>query len=834
MQRLLVFAFAASLAATTFAAPSTPLAEEGKALQPIVISANASDTTKAVAAELADYLGRVSGAKFEVQAGDGSRGIVLGTLTEFPNPSLAKPLEIRNVYDGRESYVIRSEPQRVLLIGATDLGASHAAFHLLEHVGCRWFFPAREWEVVPSVPKLSASLDVAERPRVLARRIWYGYGAFFDKGHPYGSSTQKDYEAWTRHNRMASSFRVNAGHAWQAIILANKTEFDAHPEYRALVKGERKGEQLCVSNPEVQRIATDWALKQCEKFPDREMVSMECSDGLNQCECETCAKLGSISNRVFGLANIVAREVGKKYPGKLVGCLAYGEHSEPPTFDLETNIYVQLTGGFTYGRYTFDELVDLWPKKAKSMGFYEYFSVWLWDFDRLPGGKGANISQIHSRIDRFVKAGATSFDAESGNNWGVHGRGYYVCNRLLWNPDVNVSTVLADFYEKAFGPAAPAMKRYYERVAPDDAPLMSRGLVGEAFRDIEEATRLAKDRPDVQARLDQLKHYLRYVHLRWQIDHEKDKAKQKDLTVTALTDAYRTRYDYMNHWGAMRQTFAGDAAKKFNEPGWQPTDKSPKPWIVDKPVTHAETEQWFQDGLNYFQPTPVTEMKFSYDDLVPANLPNTKPQALTQTFQKVERYALASTKGEPIELEFTVGTIAWYRDRADAQWTLKDAKDKVVASGRQKLDGELHTLSVPVPRAGTYYFECSDSGAGWRMNAAADRAVSWLLKRGVRAVPLGQLTERFFYVPKGTKELQFFYSGNACKLLGPDRKPIADVTADDEVVTVPVPEGKDGQPWSLSPHSHSQLWFFNAPNILAASPGALLLPRDLVAKDKLQ
>ena len=75
------------------------------------------------------------------------------------------------------------------------------------------------------------------------------------------------------------------------------------------------------------------------------------------------------------------------------------------------------------------------------------------------------------------------FDAESGNNWGVHGRGYYIANRLLWNPDADVTALLADFYEKAFGPAAPAMKRYYERVAPDGEPLMSRGLIGEAFRD---------------------------------------------------------------------------------------------------------------------------------------------------------------------------------------------------------------------------------------------------------------------------------------------------------------------------------------------------------------
>jgi len=833
-----LFAILLLIAATNLASSAatipTALAEGGRPLQPIIISAAASDATKATAAELAGYLNRISGAKFDVQTGDGSRGIVLGTLAEFPDAALAKSLEIRNIYDGREAFVIRSEDQRLRLIGATDQGVAHAAFRLLEQFGCRWFFPAQEWEVVPSSPKLNVALDIAERPRILARRIWYGYGAFSDKGHPRGGSTQKDYEAWARHNLMDGSFRVNAGHAWQAIIAANKAEFEVHPEYLALVKGARKGEQLCVSNPAVQRLAIEWALKYFEKNPDREMVSMECSDGVGQCECENCAKLGSVSNRVFGLANIVAREVAKKYPGKLVGCLAYAEHSEPPSFDLEPNVYVQLTAGFTYGRYSFDELADLWPRKARSMGFYEYFSVWLWDFDRLPGGRGANLSQIRSRIDRYAKSGATSFDAESGNNWGLHGRGYYVCNKLLWNPEADVDAILADFYEKAFGPAAPAMKRYYERVAPDDSPLMSRGLVGEAFRDVEEATRLAKDRPDVQARLDQIKHYLRYVHLRWQLDHEKDKEKQKQLTVATLTSVYRTRYEYMNHWGAMRQTFASDAAKKFSEPTWVFNDKSPKPWIVENPVTREETEQWFREGLAYFQPTPAEETKYRYDDLVPAALTGAaKPSPLIQSFQRSENFAIASTKGEPIQVEFTPGVIAWYRDRPDAHWTLKDGSGVQVADGRQKLDGEPHALSIPVPRPGAYVFECNDAGAGWKMNAAAGLSAAWLPKRGVRIVSLGQVPERFFYVPKGTRQLQFFYTGGPCKLLGADHKPVADVTADDEVVTVPVPEGKDGQAWSFSPHAQSNLWFFNAPNILAASPGALLLPRDLATRDGL-
>lgn len=473
---------------------------------PVVIADRASTSTRAVAAELAGYLGKIAGETFEVTTGDGSRGIVLGTLAEFPDPALAKPLELQGQFDGKEAYAIRTGPGRVRLIGATDLGASHAAFALLEALGRRWFFQAPEWEVIPSTPTLRVSLNRDDRPRLLARRIWYGYGLF---EHGPGSRPVRDQAAWARHNRMAQSFTVNCGHAWQTVIADNRAAFDAHPEYLALVGGKRQGEQLCVSNPAVREVAARWALDSLKKNPAADMVSMEASDGDGQCECAPCAKLGSISDRDFGLANEVARAVAKAYPGKLVGLYAYNQHAEPPSFALEPNVYVQLTAGFIRGPYSFDELLELWPKKCQNLGFYEYLSVWLWDFDRLPGGNASDLAYLRKQIPRYVAHGATSLDCESGDNWGPHGRGYYVANRLMWDPGADVDALLADFYDRAFGPAAPPMRRFYERFDRGNKPLMSEHLLALGFRDVEEAARLAAGRPDVQARLDHVKQYLR-------------------------------------------------------------------------------------------------------------------------------------------------------------------------------------------------------------------------------------------------------------------------------------------------------------------------------------
>jgi hypothetical protein len=822
-----------------------PISADGRALLPIIVSPHASEQTRAVAAELADYLRRITGAAFDVREGDGSSGIVLGTLAEFPNPTLAKSLEMHGPYDGREAYAIRTEKGRLLLIGGADLGASHAASRFLEYAGCRWFFPAKNWEVIPSVPNLKCDPNETDRPTFLARRIWYGYGFFRDPGEKVKSQTQLDYESWARHNRMAGSFTVHCGHAWQAIILQNKAEFENHPEYRALVKGVRQGDQLCVSNPAVRKLAVSYALDHLRKHPEADMVSMETSDGLGHCECDDCKKLGSISDRAFGLANEVARAVAKEFPGKMVGMLAYSNHSEPPTFELEPNVYVQLTVGFIMGRYSFDELADLWPAKCKNMGFYDYFSVWLWDFDRLPGGRGGDVQRTRDEIHKFAARHASSMDAESGDNWGPHGRGYYVANRLMWNPDADVDAILADFYDKAFGPAAGAMKRYYERLDPGSKPLMSRSLLGQAFRDIEEACRLAKDRPDVLARLADLKQYLHFIHLTWLLDHETDKAKKKELTLAAITHAYRTRRTYMNHWAAIRQTWAGKAAKEFDEPSWASDVKGKKPWTDAGPITAEETESDFSRALAYFQPQQVKEKTFS-SDLVPVKFPEMPkvakkvtgklpggPVISSQYYQGGLRYALFSITGEPIELEVVTGTIAWYRDRPDARYSLRTASDGIVTEGRLKLDGETHPLSLKVPGPGLYYFDFADSGAGWKIHVAAGRPCTIPLLRDKKFSHAGQMQRMYFYVPKHTATIEYYWQGRPHKVIDPQGKVVQEVKSSGEFVSIPVPPGMDGQLWSFTQLALGHLWFFNLPNYLAASPEALLLPRQVAEDDGL-
>ncbi|MFW6059667.1 MAG: DUF4838 domain-containing protein [Phycisphaeraceae bacterium] len=803
------------------------LAREGEALAPIVISPEAGERVEAVAQELADYLGQMTGGEFAIERDEQPRrGIVLGTLEQFPDPALNEPLAMRDSFDGREAYAIRTDARRLRLIGATDLGASHAAFRFLETQGCRWFFPSDAWTVVPERRTLTVGVNETDRPALLSRRIWYGFG-FFDQ------QAREDHQAWARHNRMAASLRIYAGHSWGRIMRQYQETFDEHPEYLALdEEGERGGSKFCISNDDLRELVVQYALDYFEKHPDADMVSVDPSDGGGHCVCEDCAAMGTVSDRVFGLANQVAQAVAEEYPGKMVGLYAYSHHSEPPSFELEPNVYIQLTAGFIRGRYTFDELMEIWPTKARHMGFYEYFSVYLWDWDMLPGGRGANVPYLKQRIRRYMDNGATSLDAESGNNWGLHGRGYYVANRLMWNPDADVEALLEDFYEKAFGPAAEPMRRYYERFDPGNDPLMSEHLVGLGFRDIAEAARLAEGRPDVQARLDELKQYLRYFHLRWMLQRADDEAEKKRLTLETLTHVYRTRRSYMNHWEAMRQSWTRRAAEEFDEPSWNARSQESHPWQVDEPYTAAEIEQAFQAGLEYFQPQEVTEREFS-DELVAVAFEGAASARTRHQYQRGFRYLLYSIEGEPLVVSITPGTIAHYRNRPDARYKLIDAREQVIEQGRLPLDGEPHELTFDVPEAGLYYIEIADSGAGWRITAEPGRVATIPLRRDQAYRHAGHMPRLYFYVPKGTRTIDYYWKGGPHRVHGPDGEVVREVEVNGRFVRIDVPAGADGQLWSFTRMALRHLWFFNVPNYVAASGDALLLPRDVVEADGL-
>jgi branched-chain amino acid transport system substrate-binding protein len=201
------------------AAPSVALALDGRALQPVVVGSNASEPIRRAAADLADILGRISGASFAIVEGNGHKGLAVGVPGDFPEFSLDVTFESGPF--AREHYVLRSHADGIWLLGASDRAVEHAVWDLLHRLGYRLFFLTDTWQIIPERTDLHLAVDCFEKPDFLTRQA--------PRGAPWSDGAL--WNRWRTRNRITSAFSLNTGHAYDGILRANAEAFRAHPEY---------------------------------------------------------------------------------------------------------------------------------------------------------------------------------------------------------------------------------------------------------------------------------------------------------------------------------------------------------------------------------------------------------------------------------------------------------------------------------------------------------------------------------------------------------------------------------------------------------------------------
>ena len=285
---------------------------------PVVVGARAAADVRHAAEELAQLLSRITGATFSVQVGDGRTGIAVGVVADFPALGLDERFS-KDELVRREQYVLRWHPGGVFVVAAALMGVEDAVWGLAYRLGYRQFFPGATWEIVPHEPKLGVAVDALEQPDFLTRQIFVGFGMW--------DHDRDAFADWRKKNRIPGAFSLSTGHAFKAFVQRHTQELKEHPEYLALVDGERKGKKLCLTNPGLRALFVKDALDLIRGNPHLDSVSAEPSDGLGWCTCDTCVGFGSPSDRVLLLANDVADAVRAQYPLKRVAFYAYADHS---------------------------------------------------------------------------------------------------------------------------------------------------------------------------------------------------------------------------------------------------------------------------------------------------------------------------------------------------------------------------------------------------------------------------------------------------------------------------------------------------------------------------
>ena len=792
---------------------------------PIVISENASDSTKASAAELAGYLTRIGGAKFAVETGDGSRGIVLGAAADFGKLPFAA--EFGAGAFEREDYMLRSTKDGVWLVGASDLGVAHASWDLLHRLGYRQFFPGETWEVVPEIRELAIEVATRESPSFHARRIWYNWGMWGYNDAPY--------QQWCVRNRAVQGFKLNSGHAYDAIIAQNRAEFEKHPEYLAQLGGKRelRGDaKFCVSNAGLRKLVVDWAVAQFKINPQQDSISMDPSDGGGWCECDACAKIGSVSDRVVTLANEVATAINALGIGtKYVGHYAYNQHSAPPQLRVDPHVIPSATTAFISGGFTFDQVLSGWQKQGAMMGVYDYLSVVDWDWNLPRGGAAARPKRVAELLAHIHAQGARFYDAESGDCWGPCGLGYYVASRVLWDVRQagHVGSIVADFLEKAFGTARAPMGEFYNLITEDEQRRSPSDLVGRMYRHLA-AARAATADARVLRRIEDLTLYTRYAELMYA--HQNGGPKED-----VARHAYRMRKTMMVHaYGLWSRMLSQKDAGTPDHPL-----KSEAPFSADE-LTSILTA-----GIAQNQPVEpgFVGVEFS-KELVPASprlaLAKVPAGSFPSESQDRQRYSLWAPASGDIDLKIVVNKLwANRKPKLELYSPLEVTLAPVAVREDYEADNKERPLTLKTTYPGLHRIETYDGGDYTHISWPAGLPVT--VESSLDTPDIGSQFRGpwtlYFYVPKGTKLVGGWASRVANwapkvsgKLLAPDGREMLDFAKlEDGFFKVEVPPGTDGTLWKFE-HTLGQRLLMTVPPYLARSGEELLLPREVVEADE--
>ena len=436
----------------------------------VATGADPSDREERAADDLADYLAQISGkrlARAELTPDQVKPGVLaVGRLAR--DAGLITQQELDSV--AMDGYVVRVVQGRVGISGWRDVGAAYGVYALLGKLGVKFY--ARRCEIVPSLPDLRIpECEMKAKPayewRGLNGNLKLGQSPRDDMGDP-GEIGE----------------RGNWVHSADFLVPYDKYS-EEHPEYFALQKDgtrlrrdpkrHRFDVHLCLSNPDVRRISAERLLYLIEQQPDRVFFGVSQGDGSKWCECENCKALDGVpgvemTDRLLDYVNYIAREVAKKHPDKRILTLAYTFATSPPPRRVlpEPNVMVQFcpyphqvncqSHDFSceQNQEGFAHLKGWIEKCPENMYIFDYPRGYQNYFE--PFG---SFYAMKSKLDFYAANGIRGI-YYCGLPSTFHDLFVFVNSRLLWQPDADVEALIDEFMPAYYGPAAPAMREYFD------------------------------------------------------------------------------------------------------------------------------------------------------------------------------------------------------------------------------------------------------------------------------------------------------------------------------------------------------------------------------------
>ena len=465
------------------------LVQDGRPAATIVIAAKPSENARAAAAELQQYVRRISGAELPIvhDDQDASGPLILVGTNRFS--AALSGLEIPTGRTPRlreEGFVIVSRGDRLVLAGNDPepyFGTRYAVAEFLNRLGVRWFMPGEIGEVIPQARTLAfPETNIRQEPDFAMRNYWEHYrGKMADEARE-----------WKIHHKMNPRMQDWFGVPGDGSIrnyMPPKEAVKAHPDWFALQRDGRRDEHMaCMTSTGM--IAHFVARVKAEARAGKRFSAFAPDDGTPRCYCSRCQKLAngfdgygandrdplveaSISNEWLFFVDAILNEVNKEFPDYKIVTNGYANRDIPPelpAFNQHSNLVVMFANICACTLHAYDD-PHCWQMQRQGQMVRQWArlcdKVWLYDYNYTMLVSKWTITPMVHRVRRNIPLlkewGVLGFHDQDEADLSLTGLPTRIVRAALeWDTKADVDALLDDFYSKWFGRAAAPMKEYYD------------------------------------------------------------------------------------------------------------------------------------------------------------------------------------------------------------------------------------------------------------------------------------------------------------------------------------------------------------------------------------
>ena len=451
-----------------FAQKQPTIVKDGAPQFSIVLSVKPADVEEKAALLLQSAIQKMSGSKLEIVKADqpNIQHAIYIMPSKFPqqlNTHFTAEFESKRLQLLEDAFLISSQEDNILILSGGKKGAIYGVVHLLEkYLGCRMYAP--NVELIPK--KTTITLPVLSELDTPVNTIRIVNGDLTQK--------HEDYRNWNRlndHNEeFAKGYYV---HTFNRLVPW-ETYFEKHPEYFALMGNKRIIDQLCLTNPDVFELTINKLKEEMAIQPDRKLWSVSQGDNFSYCQCNQCAKIiaeeGSAAGPIVHFVNRVAAQ----FPEKMISTLAYQySRKAPKKIKPADNVQIMLctielnrSRAIENDSLSVSFLKDItdWGKISKNIYLWDYTVNFSHHISPFP-----NLHTLQKNIQFFTKNKVNAHFQQTNASLGHEFSELkaYLIARLLWNPSINVDSVMTDFLNGYYGPAGVYIQQYITQLTKE-------------------------------------------------------------------------------------------------------------------------------------------------------------------------------------------------------------------------------------------------------------------------------------------------------------------------------------------------------------------------------